>query len=73
MCHGDPDLDGSWVFAGEWYGYGICVLLMYFLLADLPRNTSLTVLWINTAIGLEGGVDERMLMGSALGIVWGGG
>ena len=72
MCNGDPDLDGIWVVADEWYGCSIHVLLMYFLLTDLPRNTSLAVLRIDPAIGLECGVDECMLMGSALRVVCGG-
>jgi hypothetical protein len=71
MCDGNLNLDGIRVFAGEWYG--VCILCMYCPLTDLPRNTSLTVIWISTAIGLECGIDEGMLMGGMLSIVCGGG
>ena len=67
MCDWNPNLDGIWVVAGDWYG--IFVLLMYYLLTGLPQNTSLTVLWINVAIGLEGGVNEGMLLVGVLSIV----
>ena len=52
---------------GDWYG--IFILLRYYLLTGLPQNASLTVLYINTAIGLEGGVNECMLLVGALSIV----
>ena len=55
---------------GDWYG--IFVLLMYYLLTGLPWNTSLAVLQINTAIGLEGGTNECMLLVGALSVVCGG-
>ena len=67
MCDWNPNLDGIWVVAGDWYG--IFILLMYYLLTGLPRNASLTVLWINTAIGPEGGANECMLLVGALSIV----
>ena len=67
MCNLNLNLDGIWVVTGDWYS--IFILLMYYMLTGLSWNTSLTVLWINVAIGLEGGANECMLLVGVLSIV----
>ena len=70
MCDWNPNLDRIWVITGDWYG--IFILLMYYLLTGLPWNAFLAVLQIDTAIGLEGGANECVLLVGTLSIVCGG-
>ena len=67
MYDWNPNLDQIWVVTGDWYG--IFILLMYYPLTGLPWNASLAVLQIDTAIGLEGGANECVLLVGMLSVV----